>query len=139
MQLPTCSPSAPSRRPEFLSLSPGNAAEVSVFARTPSSGKAPSPRQASHLQAIAGKCSDFGKVETCLAASHSRRGVRSKGFEAVVGGDGLCSCCPLRIHAPGPQRLFGEGWKLLNSSSTRPPGGAAELRDEGLLPPLLTH
>ncbi|PKK28239.1 cyclin and CBS domain divalent metal cation transport mediator 2 [Columba livia] len=83
MQLPTCSPTARSRRPEFLSLSPGNAAEVSVFARTPSSGKAPSPRQASHLQAIAGKCSDFGKVETCLAASHSRRGVRSKGFEAV--------------------------------------------------------
>lgn len=72
MQLPTCSPTARSRRPEFLSLSPGNAAEVSVFARTPSSGKAPSPRQASHLQAIAGKCSDFGKVETCLATSHSR-------------------------------------------------------------------
>lgn len=120
MQLPvpclTCSPTARSRRREFLSLSPCNAAEVSVFARTPSSGKAPSPLQVSHLQTVAGKRSDFGKAETWSAASHSGRGVRASRLRWEAMGCAPAALC--ESHAPGQQRLFGKGWRPLNSSST---------------------
>lgn len=47
------------------------AAEASVFPRTPSSGKARSSPQTSHLQSLAGKCSHSGKPETHPAASCS--------------------------------------------------------------------
>lgn len=92
-----CSPTAHSRRQELLSFSLCSIAEVSIFPRTPSSGKAPSPLQASHLQSFAGKCSPSGKAEIRPTVSHSGRGARSEGFEAVVGGDGLRPCCPVQI------------------------------------------
>lgn len=62
--------------------------------RLPSSWKALSSLQASHLWSSAGKYSNSGKAEMRPAASHSRQRARCKGFEAVVGGDGLHSCCP---------------------------------------------
>lgn len=81
----------------MLSFSLCSTAEVSISPRTPSSGKAPSPLQASHLQSFAGKCSPSGKAEIQPAVSRSGRGARSEGFEAVVGGDGLRPCHAVQI------------------------------------------
>lgn len=102
------SPAARSRRREFLSFPLCVAAEVSVFPRTPPSGKDPSPLRGSHLQGFAGKCGDSAGRGLQRAKSEGR-GVfpRSQGIKAAVGSDGLPSRLPVRIpHAPSHEAIW---------------------------------